>query len=139
MRFFKTYDELKEYKDYLGDDYEINEGKNELSYITKNTKIIITGTYIPKELLYFYTGKTSYIYDAIDEVFGTHTNACKKKLNKETDKSKKEEVVKELIDQLSTTPVAFLDVSKYVLIKKGSKSDKDIKLSVYYIHFFSIL
>ena len=129
MRFFNTYDDLKRYQcqNNLEEDYEINEGKNELSTISEHTKLIIVGTYIPKELLYFYTGKTSYIYDAIDSVFGTKTNYYKKMLYKTTDSEIKKELIRKIIEQLRTTPIAFLDISRFVLIKKGSKSDKDIK------------
>ena len=127
VRFFNCYEELEKYQRILGSNYEINGGKNHLSKISNKTKLIIVGTYIPKELLFFYTGKTSFIYSAIDSMFDTHMNERKAQLYKEANLEKKKEIIEEISNQLSETPIAFLDLSLFVLIKKGSKSDKDIK------------
>ena len=118
------------YKDdlekYLEDGYEIYEGKNEISTISNDSEIVVVGSFIPQSLIYFYN-ENPYIYNGIDSQRKTKLSIYKKQYPLDLSTANKERIIYSIKEILSKEKIAFVDLSKFVLTKRGSNIDKDIK------------
>ncbi|MBE7074790.1 MAG: hypothetical protein E7376_02285 [Clostridiales bacterium] len=117
-------DELMNIK--MNDNYEIAFNFNSEHCVNAQTKIVIVGTITPPAGCgYFYTSPANKIYGYIDEALKQTTL---KNLKKELFVSKnKQEVVNKIKNELVNKNIAFLDIMKSVIRKKGSAYDNDIK------------
>lgn len=106
--------------------YEIVESCNNNNCVTKNTKLIIVGTLTPPEGAgYFYTAPRNKIYGYIDQALGdTNLKEKKKQLLQNPNNEK---IIEDIKQQLIKKQIAFLDIIKYAVRKKGSYLDTDIK------------
>ena len=106
----------------INNGYEKVESYNMENCVTENTKIIIVGTITPpKASGYFYTSPYNCIYGYIDSVRKTSLKDLKKSLKIDTINKNK------IIDILKKEGIAFLDIMKCVIRKKGSSADADIQ------------
>ena len=122
----KEVQSLEDLIDLSEDGLSIYSGKNNLSTLNNDSKVIIVGSFIPQRLVYFYN-ENSYIYEAIDVARGTHLLKYKKKYPSTMDPFEKEKIVDEIKEILSQQKIAFIDLFEKVLIKTDSSKDKDIK------------
>ena len=110
----------------IDDNFERVESFNKENCITNNTKLIIVGTITPPGGRgYFYTAPRNRIYGYLDEYFGTKENGLKK-LKSKLEGDTREGAIEQIKQYLVEREIAFLDVMKYAIRKKGSCADKDI-------------
>ena len=95
--------------------------------VTSQTKIVIVGTITPPAGAgYFYSSLRNKIYGYLDECFlNTNLKELKKRLHSEPEKQNR--IIEEIKKQLISKNIAFLDVIKFAIRKKGSSADNDIK------------
>jgi len=95
--------------------------------VTNETKLIIVGTITPPAGAgYFYSSPKNKIYGYLDESF-LDTNLKQLKAKLHSFPEKRNETISQIKQQLLNKKVAFLDVIKYAIRKKGSSADNDIK------------
>ena len=124
--------EILSMKNEIDNSLEFVESFNKYNCVTPKTKLIIVGTLTPpKGAGYFYTAPRNRIYGYMDEYFGTQENGLRKLKRQLRDKNITDEermkIVNRIKDFLTEHDVAFLDVIKYAIRKKGSHLDSDIK------------
>lgn len=119
----KTYEELEEHRT---NDLKIYEGGNELSVLCDETEIVVVGSFMPPRLVYFYN-ENPYMYKGIDDSRGTNIFKYRKNYPKDLSSDKKDAIVSEISKVLKEQKIAFVDITKFVLTKEGSISDKHIK------------
>ena len=107
----------------------IYEGKNSLSTLNEDTKIVIVGSFLPQRLIYFYNDN-SYMYEAIDASRKTNLRQYKKNYPANFNANEKQKIINGIQSILLEQKIAFADLSKYALVETGKCSDDDIKAFV---------
>ena len=107
--------------------YEIYGNLNHLSSLSKDTKLIIVGSFVPSHLNYFYE-KNDYMYKRIDVSRDTKLETLRLKIKNKEDLQNN---ISKMVLELKKQRIAFFDMCEFTLTKINSSKDPDIKAFVF--------
>lgn len=119
-------------ENYNKGEYELVDSLNKKYFdeaLIKNANIIIVGTLTPANGMnngYYYSSDRNRVYGLIDYCFDTEDNGLANLKRQLKLPLQKEEILRQIKDNLFEHKIAFLDIINQAVRKKGSSLDDDI-------------